>query len=90
MTKKEFRVSVSSIAAKVIRGKKFIGSISQRYKSITFNPKYSMVGLENGFFAQGESADEIIKEVQNLSAQTGLSDKTCLLAYLDSAGALQG
>ena len=82
MTKKQLRNSISATALSVRQ------RYGLRYKDITFDENFSIVGVGDIFFAQGQSADEIISEVNNASEMTGLSEKTCLLEYLYSSGAI--
>jgi len=82
MTKKSFRTSVSNSC------KEYMNYHGLRYQDIDINTGLSTVNVESKFFAQGESADEIIGEIEKTAEQTGLNVKTCLIWYLDSAGVL--
>ena len=83
MTQKEYRKSISSRVRDIIK------NLGLRYIDIIIDTKYSILSVEFQFFAQGESADEIIQEINLMAQVTQLSPKTCALAYLDSAGVLK-
>ena len=83
MDVKELRKSISSTALGV--RKRF----QLRYVDILVDTKLPMVGVDNGnFFTQGESASAILVDLNSAVEMTGLHIKTCLLWYLDGAGAL--
>lgn len=86
MTTKEFAKSISQAAKSVMKIRRF------RYVDIEINYKlpYISVGM-NGceFFAQGQSAEEILKEATTAADKTNLAVSTCLVWYLDSAGVFQ-
>jgi hypothetical protein len=83
MTKKEFRTSVSQ------RVKAIFKKTGLRYNLIDIKYSIPTVSIDyNRFFAQGESAEELIDTAQSLADKTGLNIKTCIVFWLDSAGAI--
>ena len=83
MTKKEYRKSISDRVRTIFK------KTGLHYGMIEI--KYSLptvaIGLRD-FFAQGEDAQEIIDTAQSLADKTGLNIKTCIVWWLDSAGAI--
>jgi hypothetical protein len=82
MTKQELRKSISSVALSIRQ------RYGLRYIDIRVDEISQIVYVGELFFTQGEDATEIIKEVDNAANLTGLSNKTCLLNHLYSAGSL--
>jgi hypothetical protein len=52
---------------------------------IDINDSLQTVSI-NGFFDQGESAQELIDDAESIANKTGLNIKTCIVYLLDSAG----
>lgn len=84
MTKKEFRSSVSSTVKRVMH------EYGMRYQDICIHREFPMFSImdRRQFSAQGEDAQELLDGADRCAKVTGLSTKTCLLRYLESAGAL--
>ena len=82
MIQQQFRKSLSDTALRV---RKYHGL---RYQDIKISSRYQIVVVDHIFFAQGESADAIITEIDKMVEFTSLAHKTCLLAYLESAGVI--
>lgn len=84
MTTKEYRTSIAKSVRRVL------SDLQIRYMDIKISSKYSTVAIgEFSFFAQGESADELISEAEKISELTGLALSTCMVYILDAAGAFQ-
>ncbi len=82
MTNKQFRKSVSKVSRAVMNWH------GLRYQDIEINSRLSTVSVGGLFFTQGDSATELINEAEKTANKTGLSEKTCLIWYLDNAGVL--
>ncbi len=82
MTKKEYRKSVSD------RVKEIFKKTGINYNFIMIKYSLPIVSVGDNFFAQGESAQELIDTAQSLADKTGLNIKTCIIWWLDSAGAI--
>jgi len=81
MTKKEYRKSISD------RVKTIFKKTGLHYGMIEIKYSLPTVAVAD-FFAQGESAQDLIDTAQSLADKTGLNIKTCLVSWLDSAGAI--
>lgn len=81
MTKKELRKSVSDRVRGIFK------KTGLHYGMIEIKFSLPTVAVED-FFAQGEDAQEIIDTAQSLADKTGLNIKTCIVWWLDSAGAI--
>lgn len=79
MTKKEFRSSVSTRVRSIFK------KTGLHYGLIDINDSLQTVSI-NGFFDQGESAQELIDDAESMANKTGLNIKTCMVFLLDSAG----
>lgn len=83
MTTKEFSKTIASTCKQRMKQRNF------RYVDIEIN--YALPAISVGmngceFFAQGESAQELIEEAVNTSNKTQLAVTTCLIWQLESAG----
>lgn len=82
MTKKEFRKSIAD------RVRAIFQKTGLHYGIIEIKFSLPTVAVVNDFFAQGESAQDLIDTAQSLADKTGLNIKTCIVWWLDSAGAI--
>jgi hypothetical protein len=85
MTLQEFRKSISSSAKNMLK------KHGIRYADIKIFHSYQMAYIDgcNGVYFQGDSFDSLMDEsIKPASEKTGLSEKTCLLWFLESAGVL--
>lgn len=83
MNTKEFRASISQTAQQVRQ------KLGLRHQDVQINYKLPTVAVgKHGFFAQGEDAAELLEEASQTAAATGLRVSTCLLWWLNGAGAI--
>ncbi len=82
MTIKEYRKSVSNTVKEKFK------KTGLHYALIRISYSLPTVSIDDKFFAQGESAQELIDTAQSLADKTGLNIKTCMIFWLDSAGAI--
>ena len=85
MTNKEFRSSVASTAKRILK------KYGLRYVDIKILHSYQLAYINgiNGIYFQGDNFQNFFDEnITPCAEKTGLNEKTCLLWFLDSAGAL--
>ena len=81
MTKKEYRKSISDRVRTIFK------KTGLHYGMIEIKYSLPTVAVAD-FFTQGESAQDLINTAQSLADKTGLNIKTCIVWWLDSAGAI--
>ena len=82
MTNKQLRTNIA------LQAKMSLLKNGLRYSDIDINYGLPYFAIGDIFFAQGEDADQLIEDAKKTADITGLAVSTCLVWYLDSAGAL--